>query len=398
MFTKKLEDQFSADLLNTVKGILDEAKKCPKDCDCEKCEKEEDEDEMKEGFASAAQRKAVWATYADGGKGHPDNKKKKLTKEDQDFIDSLNNEMFEEIELDEAVSVSHDRYIRSHGKKASGGEGNWMFTHKERGDAKGEDRFEAPRGKFSDAKKHAQKWAKERGHHTIYVMEEVEQIDEWDISKMPHDKLKLHSTVPHGRYTRKEIEAEIKRRKSTGEYNSNYQAEEADYLETDLKKRKKNNDKAIKDMKKMGSPMRNPAFGEEVELTPEEKEFIAALNNEMWDEIAIAEGRGRPPKEGTAAWHARQKQADDDMVALGMQLRKAKSMNKKVRFMDGNEHHVLPHHADRFEDHMAARKTSQEKAAFQKQAHKSHADFVKAVSAPVPHASKDTGEIVKYRH
>jgi hypothetical protein len=45
--------------------------------------------------------------------------------------------------------------------------------------------------------------------------------------------------------------------------------EKNDYLETDLKKRKKNNDKAIKDMKKMGSPMKNPAFGEEVEQIDE---------------------------------------------------------------------------------------------------------------------------------
>lgn len=34
-------------------------------------------DELREGFVSAAQRKAVWASRADGGKGHPDNKKKK---------------------------------------------------------------------------------------------------------------------------------------------------------------------------------------------------------------------------------------------------------------------------------------------------------------------------------
>ena len=112
----------------------------------------------------------------------------------------------------------------------------------------------------------------------------------------------------------------------------------------------------------------------------------------------LDEARGRPPKEGSAAWHAKQQKDNDDMVALGVQLRKAKSMNKKVRFMNGKEHEIHPHHADRFEDHMAARKTSQEKAAFQKQAHKSHEDFVKAVSAPVPKASKDTGEIVKYRH
>ena len=32
--------------------------------------------EIREGFVSAAQRKAVWASRADGGKGHPDNKKK----------------------------------------------------------------------------------------------------------------------------------------------------------------------------------------------------------------------------------------------------------------------------------------------------------------------------------
>ena len=82
MFTKKLEDQFSADLLNTVRGVLDEAKKCPEDCECEKCEdkEEDDEDEMKEGFVSAAQRKAVWANRADDGAGHPD-KKKKMKKE-----------------------------------------------------------------------------------------------------------------------------------------------------------------------------------------------------------------------------------------------------------------------------------------------------------------------------
>ncbi len=48
MFTKKLEDQFSADLLNTVRGILDEAKH-DKECECEKCEKEEEDDEDEDG-------------------------------------------------------------------------------------------------------------------------------------------------------------------------------------------------------------------------------------------------------------------------------------------------------------------------------------------------------------
>ena len=37
--------------------------------------------QIREGFVSAAQRKAVWASKADGGKGHPDNKK-----EDSDAV------------------------------------------------------------------------------------------------------------------------------------------------------------------------------------------------------------------------------------------------------------------------------------------------------------------------
>jgi hypothetical protein len=84
-------------------------------------------------------------------------------------------------DLDEAVEVSHDRYMRSHGKKASGGEGSWMFTHKRMGDANMNDPKEvhtAPRGKFSDAKKSAQEWAKKHGHSTVYVMEEVEHLEE----------------------------------------------------------------------------------------------------------------------------------------------------------------------------------------------------------------------------
>ena len=71
MLTNKIT--ISDDLLNTVRGILGEAKKCPADCECEKCEAEE----MEEGYASAAQRKAVWANRADDGAGHPDKKKLK---------------------------------------------------------------------------------------------------------------------------------------------------------------------------------------------------------------------------------------------------------------------------------------------------------------------------------
>lgn len=51
MLTKKIAD-FSADLLDTVRGVLGEAKKCPADCECEKCEAEEDD--MEEGYMPTA--------------------------------------------------------------------------------------------------------------------------------------------------------------------------------------------------------------------------------------------------------------------------------------------------------------------------------------------------------
>jgi hypothetical protein len=65
--------------------------------------------------------------------------------------------------------------------------------------------------------------------------------------------------------------------------------------------------------------------------------------------------------------------------------------------MDGQSKNLTNGHINKFNDHMDARKTSQDKAAFQKRAHKSHDEFIKAVSEPVPSRSKDTGEIVKYR-
>jgi hypothetical protein len=83
-------------------------------------------------------------------------------------------------DLDEAVEVRHDRYMRSHGKKASGGSGQWMFTHKDRGDVNYNDDKEVhtANGKFADAKKSAQAWAKKHGHSSVYVMEGVEELEE----------------------------------------------------------------------------------------------------------------------------------------------------------------------------------------------------------------------------
>ena len=93
-------------------------------------------------------------------------------------------ELSEEADLEEAVEVRHDRYMRSHGKKArdAGHPSTWMFTHKDMGDVdyNDEKQVHTARGKFADAKKSAQEWAKKHGHRTVYVMESLEQIDELD--------------------------------------------------------------------------------------------------------------------------------------------------------------------------------------------------------------------------
>lgn len=115
----------------------------------------------------------------------------------------------------------------------------------------------------------------------------------------------------------------------------------------------------------------------------------------------LEEGRGRPPKEGSAAWHRRQAEQNkpkEESVALGIQLRKAKSINAPVTFDNGETHQVHPGHVDKFNDHMAARKTTQEKDDFQKRASASHEAFKKAVSQPLPNSRGGGSEVVKYRH
>lgn len=90
-------------------------------------------------------------------------------------------EKIKEDEVEEA-EVRHDRYMRSHGKKASGGHGSWMFTNKEYGEPSDDETFTAPPGKFSDAVKHAKKWAKEKGHYSVYAMEDG--LDEASLATM----------------------------------------------------------------------------------------------------------------------------------------------------------------------------------------------------------------------
>jgi hypothetical protein len=381
MFTKNLKDQFSADLLNTVRGVLGEAKH-DKECECEKCEKEEEDDEdekdeMKEGKRGLwdnihAKRKRIKAGSGErmrkpGSEGAPSNadlkaasegvmptadepsdKDKKTAQKIRDMMAKEKKPVKEDAEeLDEISKATMGRYINK--AKDSIDTASYRQGHRE-----------ALGGSSKPLEKKLTK--RHKGIETAVkklTKEESEQIDELSKATM-------------GSYINKAAERIGTKGVTAGLKIAADEKSSSNFK--DMGKRQKGIAKAVS------------------KLTKEEQDFIDALNTDT-----LEEGRGRPPKEGSAAWKARQGKADDDMVALGMQLRKAQSINKKVRFMDGKEHDIHQNHITRFNDHMGARRTTQEKDNFQRQAHKSHADFVKAVSAPVPKASKDTGEIVKYR-
>jgi len=525
MFTKKLEDQFSADLLNTVKGILGEAKKCPKDCECEKCEKEDDEEEddkeeMKEGKRGLwdnihAKRKRIKAGSGErmrkpGSEGAPTNAdfkaasegvmptadepteaNKKTAQKVRDMMAKEKKPVKEESEeLGEVSKATLGRYINkakdsidmasyrqghkeAHGSSSKPLEKKLTKRHKgistavsklTKEDAEQIDELsKGTMGRYINkaatkmgsqgvtaglkiaADEKSSKNFKDMGKREKGIKLAVSKLTKEDAEQVDEGSYKDN---PRHMGTIGPITTDAERRERAKKYREKLTKEEQDFIDSlnvdtleeanmwhvqlngkRVSKHFDSEDRAKK-FAEYGSDTRkgkwsvHKSMAEEVEIdegntSPEIKKAYADLlktpggsperkaavrhykslrQNLAKEEVELEEGRGRPPKEGSAAWHAKQNQASDDMVALGMQLRKAKSMNKKVRFMDNKEHEISANHADRFEDHMAARRTTQEKAAFQKQAHKSHAEFVKAVSAPVPHASKDTGEIVRYRH
>jgi hypothetical protein len=89
MLTKKIAN-FSDDLLNTVRGILGEAKKHDKDCECEKCEAE---DEMKEGAMPTADEPSEANKKTAQKIRDMMAKEKKPVKEDAEQIDEISSDM-----------------------------------------------------------------------------------------------------------------------------------------------------------------------------------------------------------------------------------------------------------------------------------------------------------------
>ena len=75
------------------------------------------------------------------------------------------------------------------------------------------------------------------------------------------------------------------------------------------------------------------------------------------EEVSLDEGRGRPPKEGSAAWKKRQSEGggDSDTPGLHGQLIKHKHLQNappKIKFTNGEEAHVSAEHRDRAIKHL----------------------------------------------
>jgi len=102
-------------------------------------------------------------------------------------------------------------------------------------------------------------------------------------------------------------------------------------------------------------------------------EFAAKLRKTLADPKKIAKAKKDIAKKKAV-------QRAEEPKHLVMQLRKATSIGSKVKFYDGAEHHVAPNHVEKFNDRYHSLKSSIEKESLVKRAHKSHADFMRAIS------------------
>ena len=102
-------------------------------------------------------------------------------------------------------------------------------------------------------------------------------------------------------------------------------------------------------------------------------DFRAKVQKVLADPAAISKA-----KKTLAKKKAAEKAAEP--VHLVMQLRKASSIGSKVQFRNGESHHVAPNHVEKFNDKYHSLKSSIEKESLINRAHKSHADFFKAIA------------------
>jgi hypothetical protein len=360
MLTKKIAN-FSDDLLNTVLGILGEAKKHDKDCSCGKCEKEEDE--VEEGYVPTADEPT------DANKKTAQKirdmmaKEKKPVKEDAEQIDETakivahlqkrygdnirkshvrsaasdfgvdasklakavrtklgKNMLDEEEQIDEISKGTLGRYINK--AKDSIDTASYRQGHKE---AHG-----------SSSKPLEKKLTKRhKGIETAVgklTKEESEQIDEIS-ADMAHRYLKGkrerdYDISPDGKSSKlkkpqsfdkmnKDMKSTVRALRTIEKTKKvNEESEQIDELSKGTMGRYINkaatkigsqgvtaglkiaaDEKSSKNFKDMGKREKGIKLAVS-KLTKEEQDFVDSLNNETFEEVEITEARGRPKKAG----------------------------------------------------------------------------------------------------
>jgi hypothetical protein len=393
MLTKKIAN-FSDDLLNTVLGILGEAKKHDKDCSCGKCEAE---DEVEEGYVPTADEPT------DANKKTAQKirdmmaKEKKPVKEDAEQIDEISKGTLGRYINKAKDSIDMASYRQGH-KEAHGSSSKPLekkLTKRHKGistavnkltkEESGDQHIEVTHvtGQKKKVPVHSDNAFKALNHYKSLsstksariVSEDAEQIDELSKATM-------------GRYINK---AATKMGSQGVTAGLKIAADE----------------KSSKNFKDMGKREKGIKLAVS-KLTKEEQDFVDSLNNETFEEVEITEARGRPKKAGAKDFtiHPKTKEKlmhnnpehmkkierlqkngvlEKPKIEAGQhimnQLRKAKTSmlgGSKINFTHGDSKEVSGTHAAKILTKYAGMKPD-EKENFQKFVGHSHENLMKHV-------------------
>lgn len=259
----------------------------------------------------------------------------------------------EEVEIVEGIEVSTSNYEFSHGKKPKGS-GGWMFSPHKNPDMKTQkDDVFSTHGSYTDAKKKAAAWAKDKGHRTIHALPEEVELDE-AIDTMSDARIKYHATkgLPHGRYTPKEIKDEHERRRKSV---PNYHAVKAS-LEEEVRPL----DEA------RGRPKKDKGYT----VHPITKELLHHDNPAHMARIKTLQKNGVLPKE--------KKEPSEHIINRMGQAATNMTGGQHIKYDNGKTHHVSNSLASRTLTHYRGLKPA-DKEKFQERIAQSHEDHLDAL-------------------
>ena len=403
-------DKMNKDMKSTVRALktIEKAKKANEDVEhtncgtpecCGQCDTAAPINEISKGtlgrYINKAKDSIDMASYRQGHKeAHGSSSKpleKKLTKRHKGISTAVNKLTKEESEqIDELSKATLGSYVKKATNQAfsRGYSGGAMTV---RGDMNRDSEEEkAGEKNVHKAIKRVSGVTKAVNKLTQEEQDFVDSLNDEMFEGMDNDMPKgLEDRSPRGRARNAMGRAIAKKERNLARARKEIASrnEETGYLETDLKKRKKNNDQAVKDMKKMGSPMKNPHFGEEVEITeargrpkkagakdftihPKTKEKLMHNNPEHMKKIELLQ---------------KNKVLEKPKVEAGQhimnQLSKAKTSmlgGSKIHFTHGDSKEVSGTHAAKILTKYAGMKPN-EKEDFQKFVGHSHENLMKHV-------------------